>query len=315
MSPPPVPPSLASERRWLLPAAFVLLGTIWGSSFLWIELTIEELPPATMTAERLTLAAVAMLLFLAVRRPPRPTRGQVGHLAVLGLINAGFPIFIISWGQQFVDSGTAAVLNSLTPIISLLIAGLILRTETWSPLRVFGILLGFAGAAVLASREFAFNPGPEAIAGAAAVTVGAASYAVGASYVKYRIQSTDRYVVAGGTLIFAALYVWLLALTADGVPALPTQPLTIIGLLWLGLLGSFFAYILYFFLIANLGATVSTMVTFLFPVVGVTLGVVILGEILDARLLLGTGLVVLGIAIVGLRYDAVVSLATRVARR
>jgi drug/metabolite transporter (DMT)-like permease len=96
---------------------------------------------------------------------------------------------------------------------------------------------------------------------------------------------------------------------------MPTQPLTIIGLLWLGLLGSFFAYILYFFLIANLGATVSTMVTYVFPVVGVTLGVLVLGEILDARLLLGTGLVVLGIAIVGLRYDAVVSLATRVARR
>lgn len=309
------PPSLASERRWLLPAAFVLLGLIWGSSFLWIELAIEELPPATLTAERLTLAAVAMLLFLAVTRPPRPTRGQVGHLAVLGAINAGFPIFIIAWGQQYVDSGTAAVLNSLTPIFSLLIAGLILRTETWSPLRAFGVVIGFAGAVVLASREFAFNPGPEAIAGALAVTAGAASYALGASYAKYRMQSTDRYVVACGTLIFAALYLWILALAADGSPVLPTQPATIIGLLWLGLLGSFIAYILYFFLIANLGATVSTMVTYVFPVVGITLGVVVLGEVLDLRLIAGAALVVLGIAIVGLRYDAVVSLATRVARR
>lgn len=314
MSSPPAP-SLASERRWLLPAAFVLLGLIWGSSFLWIEIAIRELPPATMTAERLTLAAIAMLCFLAITRPPRPTRGQVGHLAVLGAINAGFPIFIISWGQQYVDSGTAAVLNSLTPIFSLLIAGLILKTEMWSSLRGLGVLVGFAGAAMLASREFAFNPGPEAIAGAIAVTAGAASYAVGASYVKYRIQSTDRYVVACGTLIFAALYVWIGALIADGSPVLPTQPLTIIGLLWLGLLGSFFAYILYFFLIAHLGATVSTMVTYMFPVVGVTLGVVVLGEVLDARLVIGAALVVLGIAIVGLRYDAVVSLATRVARR
>jgi drug/metabolite transporter (DMT)-like permease len=314
MSSPPIP-SLASERRWLLPAAFVLLGLIWGSSFLWIELAIRELPPATMTAERLTLAAVAMLLFLVITRPKRPTRGQVGHLAVLGAINAGFPIFIISWGQQYVDSGTAAVLNSLTPIFSLLIAGLILKTETWSPLRGLGVVIGFAGAVVLASREFAFNPGPEAIAGAVAVTAGAASYALGASYVKYRIQSTDRYVVACGTLIFAAVYVWIGALIIDGSPVLPTLPLTIVGLLWLGLLGSFFAYILYFYLIAHLGATVSTMVTYVFPVVGVTLGVVVLGEVLDARLLLGAALVVLGIAIVGLRYDAVVSLATRVARR
>jgi len=314
MSSPPTP-SLASERRWLLPAAFVLLGLIWGSSFLWIELAIRELPPATLTAERLTLAAVAMLLFLAITRPPRPTRGQVGHLAVLGAVNAGFPIFIISWGQQYVDSGTAAVLNSLTPIFSLLIAGLMLRTELWSPLRGLGVLVGFAGAVVLASREFAFNPGPEAIAGAIAVTAGAASYAVGASYVKYRIRSTDRYVVAGGTLVFAALYLWVVAFIADGSPVLPTQPAAIIGLLWLGLLGSFFAYILYFFLIAHLGATVSTMVTYMFPIVGVTLGVVVLGEVLDARLVLGAALVVIGIGIVGLRYDAVVSLATRVARR
>jgi drug/metabolite transporter (DMT)-like permease len=314
MSSPPTP-SLASERRWLLPAAFVLLGLIWGSSFAWIEVTIEELPPATMTAERLTLGAVAMLALLLFTRPPRPTRGQVGHLAVLGAVNAGLPIFLISWGQQYVDSGTAAVLNSLTPIFSLIIAGAILRTETWSAVRVVGILLGFAGAAVLASREFAFNPGPAAIAGAMAVTAGAASYAFGASYVKHRIQSTDRYVVAGGTLIFAALYVWVLALATDGSPVLPTEPATIIGLLWLGLLGSFFAYVLYFFLISHLGATVSTMVTYMFPVVGVTIGVVVLNEVLEARLLLGTGLVVLGIAIVGLRYDAVVSLATRVARR
>ena len=141
------------------------------------------------------------------------------------------------------------------------------------------------------------------------------SYAIGASYAKVRIQSTDRYVVAGGTLVFAALYVTLLAIVADGGLVLPTQPATIIGLLWLGLLGSFVAYILYFFLLTHIGATVSTMVTYMFPVVGVTLGVLVLGESLDARLLLGTGLVMLGIGIVGLRYDAVVSLATRVARR
>ncbi len=246
-------PSLASERRWLLPAAFLLLGLIWGSSFAWIEVTLEELPPATLVAERLTLGAVAMLILLLFTRPPRPTRGQVGHLAVLGAVNAGLPIFLISWGQLHVDSGTAAVLNSLTPIFSLIIAGAILRTETWSAVRVFGIFLGFAGAAVLASREFAFNPGPAALGGALAVTVGAASYAVGASYAKYRIQSTDRYVVAGGTLAFAALYVWVGAFIADGGPVLPTQPGAIIGLIWLGLLGSFFAYVLYFFLISHLG--------------------------------------------------------------
>lgn len=309
------PPAQAVERRWLLPAAFLLLGTIWGSSFLWIKVAIEELSPAILVAERLTLGAVAMLILLLFTRPQRPTRGQVGHLAILGAVNAGLPIFLISWGEQYIDSGTAAVFNSLVPIFSLLIAGLVLHSESWSLMRVIGILVGFGGAVVLASREFAFNPGPAAIAGAVAVAAASLSYAVGASYAKIQIRSTERYVVAAGTLVFAALYVWIFALVSDGGPIVPTQPATIAALLWLGLLGSFVAYILYFFLLTHIGATVSTMVTYMFPVVGVTLGVLVLGEVLDARLLVGTGLVMLGVGIVGLRYDAVVSLATRVARR
>jgi drug/metabolite transporter (DMT)-like permease len=298
-----------------LPAAFILLGLLWGSSFAWIKVAVDELPPATLVAERMTLGAVAMLIFLLFTRPPRPDARQIGHLAVMGLVNAGLPIFLISWGEQFIDSGTAAVLNSLVPIFSLLVAGLVIRTETWSLLRVVGILTGFAGAVVLASREFAINPGPAAIAGAAAVAAASLSYAIGASYGKYRIRHTNRYVVAAGTLVFAALYVWILALVVDGPPVLPTQPETIAAVLWLGLLGSFVAYLLYFYLLSHIGATVSTMVTYLFPVVGVAIGVIVLDEVLDFRLALGTGLVVLGISIVGLRYDAVVSLATRVARR
>ena len=310
----PEPPSEVGAGRWLLPAAFILLGTLWGSSFAWIKVAVEELPPATLVAERMTLGAIGMLAFLAFTRPAWPKRRQVGHLAVMGAVNAGLPIFLISWGEQYIDSGTAAVLNSLVPIFSLLIAGLLLRTETWSALRVMGVLAGFAGAVVLASREFAFNPGPAAIGGALAVTVASLSYAVGASYAKSRIRSTNRYVVAAGTLIFAALYLWIVALAVDGSPVLPTQPATIGAVLWLGLLGSFVAYLLYFYLLTHMGATVSTMVTYVFPIVGVGIGVVLLDEVLDWRLLLGTGLVVLGIAIVGLRYEAMAGLATRARR-
>ena len=311
----PEPPSGVGPGRWLLPAAFILLGTLWGSSFAWIKVAVEELPPATLVAERMTLGAIGMLVFLLFTRPAWPNRGQIGHLAVMGAVNAGLPIFLISWGEQYIDSGTAAVLNSLVPIFSLLIAGLLLRTETWSALRVLGVLAGFGGAVVLASREFAFNPGPAAIGGALAVTLASLCYAIGASYAKSRIQSTNRYVVAAGTLVFAALYLWIVAFAVDGRPALPTQPATIAAVQWLGLLGSFVAYLLYFYLLTHMGATVSTMVTYIFPVVGVTIGVVALNEVLDLRLLLGTALVVLGIAVVGLRYDAMVSLAGRVARR
>jgi drug/metabolite transporter (DMT)-like permease len=226
---------------------------------------------------------------------------------VLGAINAAIPIFLISWGEQFVDSGTAAVLNSLTPIFSLLIAGLALRVEPVTSLRVTGLVLGFVGAALLASRELDLRADASGLVGAGAVVLAAFSYALGASYARHRIRSTHRYVVAGGTLVFAALDMAVLALVTDGGVILPTQLDTIVAVAWLGLLGSFVAYVCFFFLIEHLGATIASMVTYIFPVVGVALGVLLLDERMDTRLMLGTGLVLIGIVVVTLRYDAAVS--------
>jgi drug/metabolite transporter (DMT)-like permease len=291
-----------------VPAAFLLLGLIWGSSFLWIKIAVEEIPPATLVAWRMTLGAVAMLAFLPLigQRLPRTAR-QLWPLAVLGLINSSLPVFLISWGEQYVDSGTAAVLNSLTPLFSLVIAGLWLRVEPVTGLRVLGLVLGFGGAFVLASRELALHSEVSALIGALAVVAAAASYAAGASYVKHRIGSTHRYVVAAGTLLFAAIYAWLLAVFSGEAAILPREAGTLVAVAWLGLLGMFVAYLLYFFLIERVGATLASMVTYVFPVVGVALGVIFLAEPLDLRLVAGTALVVAGIGVVSLRYDRRVS--------
>jgi drug/metabolite transporter (DMT)-like permease len=303
-SPPPRP-----VTPGLLPGAFILLGLIWGSSFLWIKIALDGGTPApTLVAWRMTLGTIGMLSFLPFIGQRLPGRlRELAPLVVLGFINAGLPIFLISWGEQFIDSGTASVLNSLMPLFSLLIAGLWLRTEPVSSMRVAGLVLGFAGAFLLASRELAVQASSMALVGALAVIAAAVSYALGASYARHRIRSAHRYVVAAGTLLFAAIDMWLLALlTGDAsLPPLRFDVLFSIG--WLGVLGSFVAYLLYFFLIEHLGATVAGMVTYLFPVVGVALGVTVLGEQLDPRLLLGTGLVLAGIVVVGLRYDRGVS--------
>jgi len=294
--------------RWVLPVAFVSLGLIWGSSFAWIKIAVEDVPPATLVAWRMTLGAVGMLLLVAALRLRVPRgAGEWLPLVVLGAVNAAVPIFLISWGQQFVDSGTAAVLNSLTPIFSLLIAGIALRVEPVTALRVIGLLLGFVGAALLASRELELRADASGLIGAMAVVVAAFSYAVGASYARHRIQRTHRYVVAGGTLLFAAADAWVLALFADGGVVLPTRLESVVAIAWLGILGSFVAYVLFFFLIEHLGATMASMVTYLFPVVGVGLGVLLLGELMDVRLAVGTILVLIGIIVVSLRYDASVS--------
>lgn len=299
---------MSVRPRWLLPVAFVLLGLIWGSSFAWIKVAVEEIPPASLVALRMGLGAVGMLALLAYIRVPMPRGAREWlPLFVLGAVNAAIPIFLISWGEQFVDSGTAAVLNSLTPIFSLLIAGVALRVEPVTALRVGGLLLGFLGAVLLASRELDLRADASGLIGAGAVVLAAFSYAVGASYARHRIRSTHRYVVAAGTLVFAAFDTAVLALITDGGVILPTQPDTILAVAWLGVLGSFVAYVCFFFLIEHLGATVAAMVTFMFPVVGVALGVLLLGERMDVRLILGTVLVLMGIIVVTLRYDAAAS--------
>jgi drug/metabolite transporter (DMT)-like permease len=300
-----------AQRPWLVPAAFILLGLIWGSSFMWIKIGVQELDPATLVAYRISLGALAMLLYVRLTGEKLPrTRRELAPMAALGLIATALPFFLITWGEQHIDSGTAAVLNSLTPIFSLILAGTILRTESVTLVRVLGLVTGFAGAALLASREFALRGDPLALIGVGAVTVAAISYALGASINKAMVHGTPRNVVAAGNLTFGAVYIWVFALISGANPALPTQTDSIIAVVWLGLLGSFFAFLLLYFLIAHLEATIATMVTYLFPVVGVALGVIFLGEVLDARLLAGTVLVVIGIMVVSLRYDQVVRVAT-----
>ena len=297
--------------RFVVPIAFMTLGLIWGSSFLWIKIAVGELPAATVVAQRLTIGFVFMAVFMAVIRMGLPrTPRELLPLAVMGLLNAAVPYLLITWGEEVVDSATAAVLNSLTPIFSLVIAGLLLRTEPVTFLRVFGLVVGFAGAALLATREFQLRNDPAGLIGAGAVVLAALSYAVAASYARHSMKVTHRYVVATGTMLFGALFIWPLALVSDGFQ-LPTQPDTILAMLWLGVMGAFVAYLLYFYLIAELGATLASMVTYVFPVVGVVLGVLVLGELLDVRLAIGTALVMAGIGIVSLRYDAAVSRQAR----
>jgi drug/metabolite transporter (DMT)-like permease len=297
--------------RFAVPVAFVTLGLIWGSSFLWIKIAVDELPAATVVTQRLTIGFVCMLAFMAARgvRLPGSPR-ELLPLAVMGALNAALPYLLITWGEEVVDSATAAVLNSLTPIFSLVIAGTLLRTETVTFLRVVGLLVGFAGAALLATREFELRGDPAGLVGAGAVVLAALSYAVAASYARHSMRVTHRYVVSAGTMLFGAIFTWPLALVADGI-RIPTQADTIVSVLWLGGMGAFVAYLLYFYLIEELGATLASMVTYVFPIVGVVLGVAFLSEILDARLVIGTALVLAGIGIVSLRYDAVVRRAAR----
>lgn len=282
-------------RHW---AAFLGLGLIWGSSFLWIKIGLREIGPFTLVAFRLLFGAAGLFTVLRLRPQPFPERGRIWWtLALLGLTNTALPFVLITWGEQTVDSSVAAVLNSSVPLFTLVIAHLALDDEQITLTRAVGLLTGFLGVLLLFSRGLAQSDGGGFL-GEIAILIAAISYAGSSVFARRNLRAVPLLVQAFLPLLFADALSWTSAALLEPPLAIPASPTTWMALLWLGLLGSCIAYLLYFYLLHAIGATRTTLVTYVFPVVGVALGVLVLGEMLDWRLLAGASLVVASIAVV-----------------
>lgn len=281
-------------------AAFLLLALTWGSSFLFIKIALRTLQPFTLVALRLAVGWLGLLVIMWVRGIGLP-RGRTlwGHLLVMGMFNVAVPFVLISWaesGENGVDSGVASVLNSTVPLFSIVISGVILQVESVTVGKVAGLLVGFAGVVLLVSR----NVSQEWVGVAPYLAVIGASlcYAAASAYGRRHLQGLPVVVVSTGQLLMADVLVVSAMLVAEdvGAQSLPWQ--TVVAILWLGLLGSCLAYILYFFVLQNWGATRTTLVTYLLPVVGVTAGAIFLREAVDWRLLVGGVLILSGVGVV-----------------
>lgn len=283
-------------REWV---AFALLGCIWGSSFLWIKIAVRELDPFTLVAWRLLFGILGMIVVVSLRRPafPRDRRSWI-YLAVLGITNTALPFVLISWGEKTIDSAVASILNSTAPLFTLVIAHLFLHDDRISPRKVLGLLAGFAGVLSLMLRDLQPGALGSGALGQAAVMLGAVAYAGSSVFARRTMRQITPMVQAFVPMVAADACVWAVATQAGEPTRLPAIPLTWVALLWLGLLGSCTAYLLYFHLIHTVGATRATMVTYIFPVVGVALGILFLGEHADWHLLVGALLVVSGIGVV-----------------
>lgn len=280
-------------RDWM---AFVLLGLAWGSSFLWIKLAVQEVGPFTLVAFRLLFGVAGLLAVVAYSRPawPRDLR-QWLILAILGLTNTAVPFVLISWGEIHIDSAVAAILNSTVPLFTMVIAHLFLHDDrlTWS--RLAGLLIGFVGIVVLLFRDVEGGLGGSAL-GQAAVLLAAIFYAGSSVFARRNARGLSPIVHALVPLVAADAAIWLAAPWLEAPFSPPRLPLTWLAIAWLGLVGSCLAYLLYFHLLHSVGPTRTTLVTYVFPLVGVILGVLFLGEQLDWHLLAGGALVVSSIA-------------------
>ena len=283
-------------RSW---GAFLLLGSIWGSSFLWIKIALEELEPFTLVGYRLLFGAVGMALVLLARRPALPKERRTWLLlALMGLTNTALPFVLISWGETVIDSAVASILNSTTPLFTLIIAHYFLSDERMNVPRALGLLLGFAGILLLFSRDVGLEGFRSGLLGQAAVLAAALSYAGSSVFARRAFRDVPLLIQAAIPLFSADLLIWVGAVTLESPVNIPALPITWVALAWLGLLGSCIAYLLYFYLINNVGSTRSTLVTYMFPVIGVALGVLFLDERLDLRLIIGALMVVAGIGVV-----------------
>ncbi|MEW6569102.1 MAG: DMT family transporter [Chloroflexota bacterium] len=283
-------------REWFL---FGLLGLVWGSSFLWIKVAVRDIGPITLVAFRLLFGLVGLLAVVAVRRPPFPSERRTwAILGLLGLTNTALPFILISWGEQYIDSAVASILNGTVPLFTLVIAHLSLHDDRITSARVLGLVTGFAGVVVLVSRDLEPQGFGGGVLGQVAVLAAAVSYAGSSVFARRNLRRVDPIVQAFVPLIAADASAWLAIPWLEAPFDPPSLPLTWLALAWLGLLDSCLAYLLYFHLLHALGPTRATMVTYVFPVVGLILGVVFLAERADWHLGVGAALVAASIAVV-----------------
>ena len=278
----------------------ITLATVWGGSFLFNAILVTELPIITIVAIRVTVAALALWGFVRVTGRKIPASPKVwGALLILGVLNNAIPFSLIVQGQTQITSGLASILNATTPLFTILVAGFFLTDERFSILRVLGVIVGFSGVILMV--------GPEALGGLEAdfwaqlCALGAAlSYGFASVFGRrFRELKVDPVMVATGQVTMSSLVLWPMALWIDG-------PQDILGLSFnaaasmfgLAVLCTSFAYILYFRILERAGATNISLVTFLVPISAIILGVLVLGESIFIKEIIGMTLIGLGLAII-----------------
>ncbi|MGH2449325.1 MAG: DMT family transporter [Chloroflexota bacterium] len=279
--------------------AFVLLSLVWGSSFLFIRLGLRQLSPESLVASRLVIGAIAMWVIAWPRRRRLGlSLGVLPFAFVIASVNTTIPFLLIAWGEQSTTSGMAAVLNSTMPIFAVLIAGALLKDEPVTRRRLLGVALGLAGVLVLASRDLGIGAaGLPQLAGQGEELLGAISYAIGPILIRRWLPSIPSLGLAAATLTIAAVEALIISLVFGPPPLLSLHPVTILSVVWLGVLGSSLGYLLYYFIIQSWGAGRGTLVAYMLPIVGLALGAVVLGEPLEWHIVGGSALVVLGVVL------------------
>jgi drug/metabolite transporter (DMT)-like permease len=287
--------TVMNRSDWMI---LLTLAVIWGAAFMFIGVAVRHVPPMTYVWLRLSIAALAMLLFLKIsgHKLGLP-RGVWGSILLLALLNNALPFTLFGWGQTHIASGLASILNATTPIWGVLVAHVLTHDERMTPRKIAGVSLGFAGVATMIGPTLLANIGTDALAQLACITA-SLSYALAAVWARrFKRMGLSPMSVTTGQLSAGALMMLPLALLVDQPWTQSFPPLSAVGsIVALALFCTAFGYVLYFRLIDSAGATNALLVTLLVPPVAIFVGSVFLGETLAPQDFIGLALIAVGLA-------------------
>ncbi len=275
----------------------LLLGLIWGGSFLSIRVALDEIGPLTAVAHRTGWAMVVLWIVVLLRRIPVPRDPKVwGAFVVMGLLNNVIPFGLMAWGQLHIASGLTSIFNAATAIFGVVAAALFFADERMTARRAIGVTLGFAGVATAIGLDSLHNFDLQSLA-QLAVLGGAASYALAGVWARKHLGGLHPVLAAAGMLTGSSLITLPLAWQVEGPITLALAPDTLVAIAYYAIIATAGAYLLYYRILQMAGSGNLMVVTLLIPPVAITLGAWVRNETLGPQAYVGFALLALGLVV------------------
>lgn len=278
---------------------WVVLSLIWGSTWIFIKLGLRDIPPITFAGLRFLIASLVLAGVVIGRRARLPRDGRTWRLlAGTGMVSITLNYGLIFWGEMRITSGLAAVLQATIPVFGILLAHHYLPTERLTWRKLAGIATGFAGIAIIFSEQIG-HPGESGLEGSLALLLSSICVAWGNVLVKAKLPHLDPAVLAAGQMTFGFVPLLLLGWWWEGSPqGIRWSPLALGSLLYLAVIGSALAFLLYYWMVTRIEVTRTMLISLVTPVVALLIGALAIGEPVSVAVLFGSGAIISGIALI-----------------
>lgn len=279
---------------------WILLCIIWGTTWIFIKEGLADLPPLSFAALRFTVACIILLPIISLQKIEIPKGKKIWKLILLtGFLQFFFNYGLLFWGEQFITSGLAAVLQAIIPVFGLFLARIFVGEEI-NTTKVVSILLGFFGLVVIFYEQLSVN-GTLALLGSLAVVVGALGASLASVLTKAKLQELKPEVVLFWQMLIGQIPLWLAGLSIEGSPSKFNWTWKgIICILYLAIIGSIIAFWLYYWLLSKIDVTKAMMIAFVTPLVAVFVGS-FFGEKLGLQTILGGIFILSGVGLIVVR--------------